>query len=68
MAIPARLAAFAAALVAVFGLAFGVGRAMDSTSDGDGAETDDKVEDVRSPGGFGDHGDHGGKGLDDGEG
>ncbi len=41
MTVPARLAAFAAALLAVFGLSFGVGRA---TGDGGGASRDDLPE------------------------
>lgn len=62
MAVPLRLAAFAAALVAVFSLAFGVGRATGdpvdegTTSDQDSPHeqmTDADMTDADGAGGFG---------------
>ena len=63
MVVPARLAAFAAALVAVFGLAFGVGRATgDPVDEGTPSDqdspheqmTDADMTHVESTGDFGD--------------
>lgn len=57
MAVPARLALFATALVVVFALAFAVGRAMEPGQSGPGAVQ----ADGQDGGGFGGHDDvHGG--------